>query len=119
MVPSVGFRLRMITLLAPRRRICSKASRFDPSPIASIAITEPTPRITPRTVRKLRNLRSSKFFTPTLRVFQNTRFEPRETELPQRSSFFQRVDQPPPAGMADPPDASSPLRRGPLLGLPS
>ena len=65
-----GLMLRMMTLFAPSFRICSNASRLEPSPIASIEMTEPTPNTTPSTVSKLRSLCSRRFLIPTLTIVQ-------------------------------------------------
>ena len=52
-------------LWLPSLRIRSSASRDAPSPIASIAMTLPTPKTSPSMVRKLLSLCSSRFFTPS------------------------------------------------------
>ena len=66
--PWVGLMLRMMTLDAPRRLIRSSASRLEPSPMANIEMTDPTPRITPSIVSRLRNLCRSRLLIPSLSV---------------------------------------------------
>jgi hypothetical protein len=41
---TIGLTLRTMTLLAPSARMRSRASYLEPSPTASMAMTEPTPR---------------------------------------------------------------------------
>src|SRR5688500_4753278 len=48
----------------PSLRICSSASLLAPSPTASIAMTEPTPKTTPSIVRNDRSLWSSRAWSP-------------------------------------------------------
>ena len=57
-----GFTLRRMMLVAPSCLIWAIACVFDPSPIASMAMTEPTPRMTPSNASPLRSLRRRRFF---------------------------------------------------------
>ena len=53
---SLGLTERMMMLVAPRARICSRATRLVPSAIASIEMTAATPKTMPSTVRPDRSL---------------------------------------------------------------
>ena len=64
---SAGLAAVTMMLRLPRRRICSRASWLAPSPMASMAMTLPTPNTRPSIVRSERSLCRSRFLTPSRR----------------------------------------------------
>src|SRR5262245_12882444 len=71
LVSSGGFSLRMIMFRLPSFLIASCASCEAPSPMASIPITEQTPKRMSSIVSTERSLWSSKLFTPSRAVLRN------------------------------------------------